>query len=177
MNAPTGTPMLLPHLPEPEVLAALGEISVRHGFLDLVLRRTIKTLSGVTIEEADKALHRTGTGEMRGMIERLAKRRLRKEHPAVLKLKAVLTDCERVTERRNQLTHEPWAKFVDGDAVLYRYTGETLQMPSASELKGLADEIHSLAYKLNDARLNGFLAEALREVEGIGAIRDAKNVD
>lgn len=175
MNTPTDTRMLLPHLPEADVLAALGEISVRHGFLDLVLRRTIKTLAGVTIEEADKALFRTGAGEMRGMIERLAKRRLRKEHSVFLKLKAILCDCERVTERRNQLTHDPWAKFLDGDAVLYLRTGQTLKMPTAAELKVLADEIHGLANVLNEARLYGFLAEALRDEGGEAAIQEAKN--
>jgi DNA-binding transcriptional MerR regulator len=169
--------MLLPHLPGAEVLAALGEISVRHGYLDLVLRRTIKTLSGVSIGEVDKALARTGAGEMQGMIDRLAKRRLRKEHPAVLRLKAILSDCERVTERRNQLTHAPWAKFLDGEAVLYRATGETLKMPTMVELKALADEIHALATSLNAERLGGFIAEALLDADGSAAIRDAKIPD
>lgn len=87
--------MLMPHLPEPDVLAALGEISVRHGFLDLILRRTIKTLAGITIAEVDKALSRTGAGEMRDLIERHAKRRLGKTHPAVLRLKHERRDQSR----------------------------------------------------------------------------------
>jgi hypothetical protein len=64
----------------------------------------VKTLSGVSIGEVDKALRRTGAAEMRGKIERLAKGRLGKDHPALLRLQAILCDCERVTERRNRLT-------------------------------------------------------------------------
>jgi hypothetical protein len=160
-----GRSMLMPHLPDAEVLAALGQISVRHGFLDLVLRRTIKTLAGITFTEADKALSRTGAAEMRDLVERHAKRRLGKAHPAVLQLKAILRDCEDATEQRNRLVHDPWAKFLDGDAVLYRHTGDTLPMPSAAELKALADRIHTLALQLNEARLEGFLAEALRAAD------------
>lgn len=169
MSTPTtaGAPMLMPHLPEPDVLAALGEISVRHGFLDLVLRRTIKTLAGITIAEADKALSRTGAGEMRDLIERHAKRRLGKAHPVVLRLKAILRDCEDATEQRNRLTHEPWAKFLDGDAVMYSHTGETLPMPTVAELKALADRIFGLANQLNEARMFGFIAEALLAADQI----------
>ena len=161
----SAAPMLLPHLPDQDVLAALGEVSIRHGFLDLTLRRTIKTLANVSISEVDKALARTGAGEMRGMIERLARRRLGKDHPAVLRLKAILFDCGQVTERRNQLTHEPWAKFLDGDAVLYQNTGKTLPMPIAQELRSLAKEILDLALTLNGARQEGFLREALRDAD------------
>ncbi|MGE0467039.1 MAG: hypothetical protein AB7P44_11405 [Steroidobacteraceae bacterium] len=147
------------------MLAALGEVSIRHGFLDLILRRTIKTLANVTVVEVDKALARSGASEMRGMIERLAKRRLGKGHSAVLRLKAILFDCERASSKRNQFTHEPWAKFLDGDAVLYHHTGETLPMPTAAELRQLANEILRVATALNEARLQGFLMEALTEVE------------
>lgn len=158
---------LMPHLPEPDRLAALGEVSIRHGFLDLVLRRTIKTLAGVTIAEADKALARAGARELRELVERHAKRRLGKGHPDVLRLKAILRDCEDVTEQRNGLTHDLWAKFLDGDPVLYRHDGATTQMPPAVEIKALADRILALALALNEARLDGFLAEALRSADQI----------
>ena len=157
--------MLMPHLAGPEVLAALGEISVRHGYPDLVLRRTIKTLAQVASAEVDKALARSGATEMRDMVERQAKRRLGIHHAAVLRLKVILYDCERVTARRNRLTHGPWAKFLDGGPVLYLQTGETLPMPSAEELHGLAREIYELAFTLDIARLEGFLREALEEAD------------
>lgn len=82
-----------------------------------------------------------------------------------LRVKAILSDCERVAERRNQLTHGPWEKFLDGDPVLYRHTGATLPIPSAQELRALAHEIHELALTLNDARLEGFLKVALMEAD------------
>ena len=89
----------------PGVLAALGEVSIRHGFLDLTLRRTNKTLSGESVAVVDKDLRPTGAKMMRGKIERLAKRRLGEDHPAVLRVKAILSDCERVTNERNRLIH------------------------------------------------------------------------
>jgi hypothetical protein len=174
MTAPTtpDTSLLMPHLPEPDRLAALGEVSIRHGFLDLVLRRTIKTLAGVTIAEADKALARAGARELRDLVERHAKRRLGKGHPDVLRVKALLRDCEDVTEQRNGLTHDLWAKYLDGDAVLYRHDGATVQMPPAAEMRALANRILSLALALNEARLGGFLYEALGAAD---QIRDPGN--
>lgn len=160
----------MPHLPDGAVLAALGEVTIRHGFLDLVLRRTIKTLAGITVEEADKALARTGAAELRDLAERHAKRRLGKAHPAILQLKALLRECADSTEQRNRFTHDTWAKFLDGDAVTYNHAGKTLPMPEASELTTLANHIYKTANALNEARMTGFLAEALLQSKSVSPL-------
>ena len=51
----------------------------------------------------EKDLRLTGAKTMRGKIELLAKRRLGEDHPAVLRVKPILSDCKRVTNERNRL--------------------------------------------------------------------------
>lgn len=166
MTMPPESGYFQPHMPPADVLAALGEISIRHGYLDLVLRRTIKTLARITIEESDKAFSRTSAGELRDLIERHARERLGRSHPALHRLQALLYDCEEVTRQRNRHTHDPWAKFLDNDSVaVYRVTGEDLTLPSASELQALAQRIHVVAGKLNNARTQGFLGIALQDLD------------
>ena len=165
MTMPQEADQVRPHLPSQDELAALGEISVRHGYLDFVLRRTIRDLAEITTLEADKALSRTGSAEMRDLVERHAKRRLGKGHPYVLRLKATLRDCQDVTEQRNRLVHDPWVRWYEGDGTPGRYRdGETLKLPALSELKALAERISLLASHLDRERLEGGLAIALMDI-------------
>ena len=165
MTMPQEGGQVLPHLPDKEALAALGEISVRHGYLDFVLKRTIRDLADIPTDEADKVLSRTGSAELRSMVKRHAKQRLGKGHPYLLRLKAMLRDCQDVTEQRNRLVHDPWVRWYDGDGTAGRYRdGEALKLPAISELKALGERIHLLASRLDWERLQGGLATALMDL-------------
>lgn len=171
---------LVHHVPADEkLLAAVGRVSIRHGFLDLVLRRTVKILADITLEEADRALAHTGSRELRELIRKLAIRQLGKASVAVLKLQALLSECERVTARRNRYTHDVWSTdWLDSDPVLVG-PHDQIPMPSAAEVEQLADEIFAIAGKINAARLHvgGFLFDALHESRGAAAIAEAKRSD
>jgi hypothetical protein len=69
--------MIYMAIPEDQaVLAAVGKIALRHGQLDHVLRMTIKSLTGVSVNEAIDATARQGSRELRERIRKLARRRL-----------------------------------------------------------------------------------------------------
>jgi len=89
--------MLMPE--DPAVLAAVGKIALRHGQLDHVLRMTIKSLTGVSMNEALDAPARQGSRELRERIRKLARRRLG-EGVAIAQLEAILERCRRATEKR-----------------------------------------------------------------------------
>jgi hypothetical protein len=80
------------HMAIPEdqaILAAVGKIALRHGQLDHVLRMTIKSLTGVSANEAIDATARQGSRKLRERIRKLARRRLG-EGVALVQLEAIL---------------------------------------------------------------------------------------
>lgn len=150
------------HVPDdPALLAVLGTISLCHSHLDHVLRMMIKTLTEVTVEEALDATVFEGSASLRNRIKKLAKRRLG-DGTALVQLQALLERCRRATEYRNDLIHSIWAQDADGgDAAVRTGDHDWKPLPTIDELDALSDELRSLAYELNTARLDGFLSEAL----------------
>lgn len=159
---------------EPELLAALGRVSIRHGFLDHILKHTIKTLSGLTIHEADSALAYDGSGALRDLVKKLATQKFGKASGVTLRLRAMLADCERLTGERNRLIHNLWAREMDGEPLLLA-AGSSVPVPSAGELNQLADEIFALAGTINTSRFEGgFLFDALKQKDGPQEIAELK---
>lgn len=164
MAMPQESGQMRPHLPSQDELAVLGEISVRHGYLDFVLRLTIRDLAQFTNEEADKALWRTSSAGLRDLVEQHATRRLGEAHFYLPHVKAMLQECQEVTEQRNRLVHDPLVRWYEEDGPPGRYrNGVTLKLPEISELKALADRIHLLAAHLDRDRLKS-LAVALSDL-------------
>ena len=147
---------------DPKIVEAMGLIAVRHAQLDYVLRMMVKSLGGVTIKQALDATFRTGSGQLRDRVKRLAKRRLG-EGNALIRLDATLRECERVTSTRNDIMHNIAAQEVDGaGGVMVRDDNHQWKpLPSLQELQETANELTRLAGELNDARLNGYLKDAM----------------
>jgi len=176
VNQQADTRWLVPHLPEDsELLAALGRVTIRHGFLDHVLKRTVKTLADLTIEEADRALARDGSASLRELIKKIAVQRLGKASTATLKLRALLGECERVTEYRNRVIHDLWARELDGEPLLIGRDSSS-RPPDGADLNKLADQIFAVAGQLNKARLDGgFLHAALKDARGLSMVNSVKS--
>jgi hypothetical protein len=145
---------------DPQVLAAIGRIAIRHGQLYYHLKMTVRSLSGVTIDEAIDATERQGSRELRVRVRKLARKRLG-ESEALVRLDALLGRAARATERRNKLLHGLWAQELDGDAVLRTEGREFKPIPSVADLNVVADELAQIAKDLLLARLDGFLRDAL----------------
>jgi len=79
----------------------------------------------------------------------------------LLKLQAILERCKRATEKRNDLIHSVWGKELDGEPFRRGNDHSWQPLPTVEELKALGEEIRILTDSLNDARLMGFLADAL----------------
>jgi hypothetical protein len=152
------------HIPEePELLATLGEVALRHVQMNHILKMTIKTLTNLTPEEAIAATKYESSSQLRDRIKKLARKQLGEGAP-LLKLQAIMTNCERLTTKRNELVHGLWAKELDGDAHIRDAYGKTRPLPKPQELKELAMELEQLTYRLNFERLEGFLKQALDQL-------------
>jgi hypothetical protein len=143
-----------------ELLAAFGEVTLRHEHLNHILRMTIKTLTRLSVNEALDATARDGSALLRDRIRKFARQRLGQGEP-LLRLQAIIERCSRATDTRNDLVHSVWAKELDGETVRRNSTHGWQATPTVEELRSLAEEIASLTAELNHARLEGFLHEAL----------------
>ncbi len=153
--------MMMFHVPEDkELLAAFGEVALRHEHLNHILRMTIKTLARLTPAEALDATSYDGSRQLRNRIRKLARQRLGEGEP-LLKLQALLERCKRATEKRNELVHCVWAKELDGEPQRRSPDHKWQPLPTIEELSALAEELQNLTESLNTARLDGFLSEAL----------------
>lgn len=143
-----------------EILAALGEVTLRHEHLNHILRMTVKTLARLSVDEALDATARDGSAYLRDRIRKFGRKRLGEGEP-LLRLQALIERCGRAADRRNELVHSVWAKELDGETVCRNSAQGWQAVPTVEELRNLAAEIASLTAELNKARLEGFLHEAL----------------
>ena len=158
--------MMTFHVPtDKALLAAFGEVALRHEHLSHVLRMTIKTLANLRPDEAVDATAYDGARQLRARIRKLARQRLGEGEP-LLKLQALLERCRRTTDWRNELMHGIWAKELDGEPLRRGSDSNWHPLPSAQDLSDLASEIESLTQAINVARLEGFLSEALLQRKG-----------
>lgn len=155
--------MMTFHVPaDKDLLAAIGEVALRHEHLNHILRMTIKTLARLDVKEALDATAYDSSSQLRERIKKLARQRLGEGEP-LLKLQALLERCKRGTEKRNDLIHSVWGKELDGEPARKGSGDEWGPLPTVSELHDLAERLSQLTSQLNEARLEGFLHEALTQ--------------
>lgn len=149
------------HIPKDnDVLAVLGEVALRHEQMNHILKMTIKSLANLAPEVALAATKYESSRQLRDRIKKLARKRLGEGAP-LLKLQAIMTNCESLTDKRNELVHGLWAKELDGNAHIRDAYGNSRPLPNAQELQMLAKDIEQLTNQLNFERLEGFLKQAL----------------
>jgi len=143
-----------------DLLAAFGELTLRHEHLTHALRMTIKTLANLQVNEALDAMAYEGAANLRGRIRKLAKQRLG-EGQVLLKLEATIERCKRATDKRNRYVHSVVGKVLDGEPCQKSEDHSWQPLPTSQELNRLSADIMRLTKELNDARLEGYLSEAL----------------
>jgi hypothetical protein len=145
---------------DPAILAAVGKVALRHGQLDHVLRMTVKIILQLSRREALDATARQGSWELRARVRKLAKQKIG-EGEAFVHLDALLERSRRATDRRNEFLHRVWAYGEDGNPIIHDDDHRSQPIPSVEDLEAVATEFAHVAFELNEARLNGFLREAL----------------
>lgn len=145
---------------DPQLLAAFGEVGVRHEQMTQILRMTIKSLENLTPEEAILATESDTASTIRRRILKLAEKRLG-DGQALLKLQALVAECRHLSEKRNDLLHSVVGKQLDGDVKRRVRGNQWDDMPSVAELKDLSEKMHDVLQRLNQARLDGWLSKAL----------------
>ncbi|HXW84995.1 MAG TPA: hypothetical protein VEJ86_11355, partial [Candidatus Binataceae bacterium] len=142
---------------DPEFLQAVARVTICHAHLDYALRMCIRSLAGVTIEEARDATVYDGARMLRDRVRRLARMRLGDGQPLV-KLQALLKRAGDLSEQRNSLTHHIIVRKQIGN-ISSAFPAERLlpdhsweALPSAVEVNKLAEALTALVKELNHAR-------------------------
>ncbi|HTT99842.1 MAG TPA: hypothetical protein VMF58_17465 [Rhizomicrobium sp.] len=150
------------NLPDDQkVLAAIGTIAIRHGQLDNALKMAVKSLASVSWAEALDATAMSTGRDLRDRIHKLAKQRFG-EGPALVKLDALLDRARKASERRNEILHSFWGTEKD-TPVIRDANHNYKKAPTLKELKSLSDELYDIRAGVTDARLSGFLCDALKK--------------
>ena len=88
--------MIIGSLPQdPQVLAAIGAVGVRHGQLDNAVRMTVKSISGIGLEPALDATEGMTSHKLRQLIRKMARKKLGDASNSYLLLAAFLTRARR----------------------------------------------------------------------------------
>lgn len=153
-----------PYVPENKTLAAIGELALRHSHLDHILRMTIKSLTGVTVDEALFENRKTKTWKLRHEIAEQAQVRLG-EGEDFDRLINLLDRCRDLSDKRNSVIHDPWFVYLSEPHIGVKVTlNDELQyidVPTYNEIQKLADTAQAIFHEINDARRNGWLAHAI----------------
>jgi hypothetical protein len=101
---------------QPELLKALGRLTVAHGNLEMVQIMCLKTLKQLTPEQAMNQFRRKGAGkireEIRSQIEKsVIDSDLKERKKAVFDM---LVDANCLSRRRNDLIHRFWGQDSNG---------------------------------------------------------------
>jgi hypothetical protein len=144
-------------LPEDlDLLEAAGRVALAHGQLELMLRMTIKTLAGLSIEEALSATQSGKNWELRRDTVALFNGKT-KDISLRLKLRAIVGKCERLSNERNRLLHNAWELAADGSVVTTGPNHAWGHAATPDDLRKLASEISNVVATLNRERLEGFI--------------------
>jgi hypothetical protein len=102
---------------DPTLLEALGRLAIAHTQLELILRYTVKTLSGLSITDALDATSEDRMSDLRDRIKRLFREQKPTEQEKC-QLDALLRQAKDRSERRHEYLHSAWSTTADGQALM-----------------------------------------------------------
>ena len=149
----------LPIHDDPNFLAAVGTVAIRHGQLDYMLRLTIKSIAPRPFQEVVDETRHHGSPKLRNRARKLAKKKIG-EGEALRRFDKLLGRSQGATDERNELMHNVIAHDKKGNPVVRDGEGWH-SIPTVRKLERIASELATVAADLNDARLEGFLKDAL----------------
>src|SRR4030095_2869741 len=154
------TRMVIHHVPDAPTLQALGLVALRHGQLEYALRMVIKSLNGQEVLPALESTFRKPAWWLRDSIVKIASDRLG-AGTHLLPLGDLLARAEAASNQRNKYLHSLYARDLDGDPMLLGDDHKWEPVPTPEELTELAREIITITDELHEARLHGFLKQAI----------------
>lgn len=149
---------------KPGLIEALGRLAMAHTHLEVILKYTFKTLSGLSVQEALAQMSKNRTSFVRKRIRRLflEKQPTREE---IDQLELVLERAKALSAKRNELFHAAWSESPAGEPLMKAEGTSWGPAPTQAEVECLATALVELSEQLNYERLHGFIRQvAQREL-------------
>jgi hypothetical protein len=150
------------HVPEDKaLLAALGDVSIRHGHLDHLLKMIIRRFTRATVQDVMDATAGHGSSKLRDRVKSLARREFG-EGAALVKVQALMERAARITKRRNAVIHVLCGVDEDGNAVAATEDiANWKSMPTVNDVETLSVDMQKLIDEITAARsMWGFIPRA-----------------
>lgn len=140
----------------PGLVEALGRLAMAHTHLEVILKYTFKTLSGLSVQEAFAQMSKNRTSFVRKRIRRLflEKQPTRAE---IDHLELVLERAKALSAKRNELFHRAWVESPAGEPLLKAEGTSWDSASTEAEVECLASALVELNEQLNNERLHGFI--------------------
>jgi hypothetical protein len=150
---------------DPAVIVAIGKLAIRHGQLDYGLKLTIRSIRGISVEQALTDTKRKSPHQLQALVAEHARERFG-EAPALVRLRELLHRSRQATDHRNSVLDDLWATESDG-APIHAPERHQRALPRVAELEAVADNLFSVVKELDHERHRGFLCEAV-EASAVG---------
>lgn len=134
---------------DPSLLAAIGELSIRHVHVDYMLKIMIKNFSGMALQPARIGLMRVPSWKLRKRVMELARDKGLPSRETAL-LEGLIETCRTLTSKRNRIAHGLVGKELDGDHVMAGDVGAFGPMPTLTELQQWSGQLEALRITMVD---------------------------
>lgn len=154
-----------------ELLQALGRLMASTGAHELSLRRTIKTLTGMSLTDGDIVTGKLNFHDCHAHIKAILHSREINDKELQL-INNLLKQSEKLRKKRNNQAHAIW--IVDDNDQLRNYrprknakdisdrNSRLDQPPTPEKINATANDIMTLVGEIEKARLGGAIAQAAK---------------
>jgi hypothetical protein len=147
---------------DPSEVVAIGKVAIRHGQLDHGLKLTIRSIRGISVEQALAETKRKSLHQLQALVEEHARDRFG-EAPILVRIRELLHMSRQATDHRNSVLGDFWAAESDS-APIHAPKKKSRASPRVAELEAVADNLFSVVKELDHERHRGCLHEATESI-------------
>jgi hypothetical protein len=151
---------------DPSEVVAIGKVAIRHGQLDHGLKLTIKSIRGISVEQALAETKRKSVYQLQALVEEHARDRFG-EAPILVRIRKLLHLSRQATDHRNSVLTELWATE-SGGAPYRAPERKPTASPRVAELEAVAGNLFSVVTELDHERHRGCLHETTEASAALG---------
>jgi hypothetical protein len=147
---------------DPAEVVAIGKVAIRHGQLDHGLSLTIRSIRGISVEQALAETKRKSAHQLQALVEEHARDRFG-EAPVLVRIRELLHMSRQAADHRNSVLNDLWATQ-SGSASIHVPEG----LFRVAELEAVAENLFSVVKELDHERHRGCLHETTEASTAIG---------
>jgi hypothetical protein len=142
---------------DPSEVVAIGKVAIRHGQLNHGLKLTIRSIRGISVEQALAETKRKSVHQLQALVEEHARDRFG-EAPILVRIRELLHMSRQATEHRNSVLGDFWAAKSES-APDRAPEKKPRGSPRVAELEVVPENLLSVVKQLDHERHRGCLQD------------------